>query len=147
MIEIAAVVSVLGLVARVVRAWVRTFDYIVGLLDKIDKYRDQRRRANLRRERTAQEEAINLQEGRDFVFELGKSLGFTQESCNTLLEVAGGPIGALKLLVAVARQGRRLAELQQQGKLLFAEATSNQRQLPSPRKGRKRPPQRKKDEE
>ena len=146
-IEIAAILGVVALVARVVRAWVRTGDSILELLGKIDKYREQRRRANLRREMTAQEEAINLQQGRDFVFELGKSLGFTQESCNTLLEVAGGPLGALRLLVAVARQGQRLAELQQQGKLVFAEATTNQRQLPSSRTVRKRPPRRKKDEE
>jgi hypothetical protein len=122
-IEIVAILSLLGLAARVVRAWARTGDAVLALLEKVKKFLSQRSRSR-------QEPAIT----HDLVFQFGLSLGLNEEDCATLIKEAG-TIGALKLLVAVATQGQRLAQLEQQGKLVFAEAASSQRQLPPPRGG------------
>jgi hypothetical protein len=147
-IEIVAVLGALALAARVVRAWVGTGEALLGLLDKITKFLEHRRRARLERSRArdADEGTIAL----NLVFEFGGSLGFDRNSLATLIEVAGGPIGALKLLVGVARPGKQLAELQQEGKLAFPEENGEHRQLPSSRKrssgARKRRQRRESDE-
>jgi hypothetical protein len=131
-IEVVAILSLLGLAARVVRAWARAGVEVLALLEKVKKF--------LSRLSRRQEAAIT----QDLVFQFGLSLGFNEEDCAALIREAG-TIGALKVLVGVATQGQRLAQLEQQGKLVFAEAASNRRQLPPPRGGaRKRPSRRKK---
>jgi hypothetical protein len=139
LIEIAGALTVLGLAARVVRAWVTTGEATLGLLDKITKFLEHRWRT--RRERAIAKDGDEGTDALHFVREFGESLGFDSQSIANLIEVAGGPIGALKLLVGVAQAGRGLAELEREGKLVFPEANGKQRQLPSPKK-RKLPPKR-----
>src|SRR5207247_1927773 len=103
---------------------------------------------NVRARRTLRvREEYEPRVAQQLVFEFGRALGFTDEYCITLIEVAG-TFGALKLLVGVATQGQRLAGLQREGKLIFPEATGDQQQLPPPRRrggrgARKRPSSRK----
>jgi hypothetical protein len=148
LIEIVGVLGALALAARVVRAWVSTGEAILGLLDKITKFLYERRRRRLERQRARDDDEGTALH---FVFEFGGSLGFDQRFLDTLIQVAGSPMGALKLLVGVARPGKRMAELQQEGKLVFPETIGEKRQLPSPRKvsreARKRPQRRENEEE
>jgi len=133
LIEVVAILSLLALTARVVRAWARAGDAVLALLEKVKKLLSRHRRSRQDSEIT-----------QDLVFEFGLSLGFNEEECATLIKEAE-TIGALRVLVLVATQGQRLAQLEQQGKLVFAEAASSRRQLPPPRGGaRKRQSRRKK---
>jgi hypothetical protein len=66
--------------------------------------------------------ALNSDEARLLVFHVGNSLGFGDKSCETLIAVVGNP-ATLKFLVAVGNEGRKLAALQTQGKLLLPNPT------------------------
>jgi hypothetical protein len=139
-ITIVGVLSVLYLMARVTMTWTRTAEGIIELWGKIDKFFEKRR--HLRRPQKQfeldSEMALNVEEARALVFEVGGHLGFTHNSCDVLINIIGNPIGALKFLVAVGQQGRKMAELQREGKLRLPEPTDDQIELPPPGRGRRR---------
>jgi hypothetical protein len=58
--------------------------------------------------------AISSDEARSLCFAVGEKLGFDAISCDTLINIVGNPIAALKYLVAAGAEGRKLAKLQQE---------------------------------
>src|SRR5260370_7327794 len=66
--------------------------------------------------------AEHSDDARELVFDVGKQLGFDGASCNTLINVTGNPISALKYLVAAAVEARKLADLQRTGLLVLPES-------------------------
>jgi len=118
-LEIMGVLAVLYLMGRVAKMWTLVGDHIFELWVKVDKYFSDRR--HLRRPRKSFELDKNMSldsdEARALVFEIGGRLGFSDESCDALIGVIGNPISALKFLVVVGREGRKLANLQAEGKL------------------------------
>lgn len=118
-LELVGVLPVLYLAAHVARAWIKTGDEFISLWEKVEKFFTQRR--DLRKPRKTIElddkMALGSDEARALVFEVGPRLGFTEPSCERIIEIAGNPISALKLIVAIGREGRRVATLQQQGLL------------------------------
>jgi hypothetical protein len=49
------------------------------------------------------------------VFEIGPKQGFDDSACDKLIEVFGNPISTLKFFASAAKEGRKLATLQQEG--------------------------------
>jgi hypothetical protein len=117
---VIGVLSVLGMMATVGMAWIKLGDKFVDLWKKVDEFFQKRR--TLRRPRRKFELDDELADGADearaLVFDIGVSLGFGNKSCETTIAVTGNPIAALKFLVVVGREGRKLAILQGRRKAL-----------------------------
>lgn len=117
--EISGVLVVLLLLSRVARAWIATAGELISLWERVEKYFEKRK--HLRKpEKEIEldtEMSSHSDEARKLVFELGEKLGFDALSCEKTIEVLGNPISALKYLVAVGNEGRKLAELERIGLL------------------------------
>jgi hypothetical protein len=116
---VVGVLSVLFLMAKVTNAWIKAADGFLDLWKKIDKFFEHRKHLQ-RPERKFEldnEMATDSDAARSLVFDVGVPLGFNREACEALISVHGNPISALKYLVAVAKEGRKLATLQNEGKL------------------------------
>jgi len=121
-LELMGVLAVLLMMARVARSFIATGDAFFKLWANIEKFFDDRKGLKKPRARTALDERLEISsdEARRLVFEIGPKLGFDDVSCERLIDIVGNPISTLKFL-AVGREGRKLAELQ----------NSNLLQLPS----------------
>jgi hypothetical protein len=124
--EIMGVLAVLLLMAKVTGAWVRVGDGFLELWKKVDKFFDDRK--HLRRPKKQfeldEELALSADDARTLVFDIGGRLGFTHKACEVLIATVGNPIAALKFLVVVGKEGRKMATLQQEGKLALPPPTS-----------------------
>jgi len=125
---VIGVLSVLGMMATVGLAWIRLGDKFIDLWKKVDEFFEKRR--NLRRPKRSfqldDEMVDSTDEARTLVFDVGVSLGFGHTACETLIAVTGNPIAALKFLVVVGREGRKLASLQREGKLALPPPPSDE---------------------
>lgn len=122
--ELAGVLSLLILLAKVAQAWIKTGDQFVDLWKKVDKFFSEREGLKRPRREIQLDEQLSAasDDARVLVFEVGEKLGFDALSCERIIGIVGNPIAALKYLVAAANEGRKLAELQRAGLI----------QLPSP---------------
>jgi hypothetical protein len=121
MMELSGVLMVLLLLSRVARSWIATGGAGIDLWKKVDDFfakRKQLRKPSKKFEMN-DELADNSDDARELVFDVGKQLGFDGASCNTLINVTGNPISALKYLVAAAVEARKLADLQNNGLLVL----------------------------
>jgi hypothetical protein len=119
LMELSGVLTVLLLLSRVARSWIATGGAGIDLWKKVDDFfakRKQLRKPSKKFE-MSDELADNSDDARELVFDVGKQLGFDDASCNTLINVTGNPISALKYLVAAAVEARKLADLQSSGLL------------------------------
>jgi hypothetical protein len=119
--EIVGYLAVLYLMARVALIWLRAGDGVLELWKKVDKFFETNKHLRRPKKTTELDDAmvISAEEARELVFEIGGKLGFTSGSCETLIATVGNPISTLKFLVVVGREGRKLAGLQQEGKLML----------------------------
>ncbi|MDO9413821.1 MAG: hypothetical protein Q7T81_14735 [Pseudolabrys sp.] len=116
---LAGVLSVLLLMAGVATAWIKVGSNFIDLWDKVEKFFKERKHLQKPGKETELDDAMMLDsdEARGLVFEVGGQLGFTDKSCEVLIGVVGNPISALKFLVCVGREGRKLSTMQREGKL------------------------------
>jgi hypothetical protein len=124
LMELSGVLTVLLLLSRVARSWIATGGAGIDLWKKVDDFfakRKQLRKPSKKFEMN-DELADNSDDARALVFDVGKQLGFDGTSCNTLINVTGNPISALKYLVAAAVEARKLADLQKSGLLVLPES-------------------------
>jgi hypothetical protein len=115
--ELAGYLGALLLAARVAKAWVAVGGDFLNLRTKIEKFFDKRRalRKPKREVQLDDDMVVGSDEARSLVFDVGARLGFDPVSCEKLIEIVGNPISALKFLVAVGNEGRKLATLQENG--------------------------------
>jgi hypothetical protein len=129
--EIVGVLTVLLLMAKVAGAWIKVGDGFLELWKKVDKFFEKRK--HLQRPKKSFEldddMALNSDEARNLVFDVAVPLGFTHKSCETLIATVGNPISALKFLIVVVKEGRKLAKLQQEGKLALPPPTTDEIEL------------------
>lgn len=121
MMELSGVLMVLLLLSRVARSWIATGSAGIDLWKKVDDFFAKRKqlRKPAKKFEMNDELADNSDAARDLVYDVGKLLGFDLASCNTLINVMGNPISALKYLVAAAVEARKLADLQTNGLLVL----------------------------
>jgi len=116
----------------VARAWIKAGSELVDLWDKVDKFFQKRK--DLRRPKKTilldQQMAIGSDEARTLVFELGGKLGFDALSCERLIDIVGNPISTLKFLVAVGREGRKIATLDSNGLIKLPDTPEQPISLP-----------------
>jgi hypothetical protein len=116
---VMGVLGVLFLMAKVTNAWIKAGDGFLDLWKKVEKFFENRRhlRRPERKFELDDEMAADSDAARSLVFDVGVQLGFNHDACEALITVLGNPISALKFLVAVAKEGRKLSALQNDGKL------------------------------
>ncbi|MCK1518624.1 hypothetical protein IVB22_40385 [Bradyrhizobium sp. 190] len=117
--ELTGVLMVLLLLSRVARSWIATGSAGIDLWKKVDAFFAKRKalRRPAKKFEMDDELADNSDDARELVYEAGKLLGFDGQTCNTLINITGNPISALKYLVAAANEARKLADLQNRGLL------------------------------
>jgi hypothetical protein len=142
-LEIIGVVSALLMLSRVARSWIKTGDEFLALWAKVEKFFE--RRKNLKKPKRTivldHDMALGSDEARVLVFEIGIKLGFDTLSCERLIEIVGNPISTLKFLVAVGREGRKIAAMEGQGLLQLPVASEDPITIPrsDPRRRKSKP--------
>ena len=117
--EITGVLTALLLLSKVAQSWVKTGERFLSLWERVEKY-FMKRRGMKRPPRSIElneEAALTIEEARVLVLAVGDGLGFDALSCERLIDVVGNPVSALKYLVAAGKEGRKLAQLGNEGKL------------------------------
>jgi hypothetical protein len=113
--ELAGYLGAVRLAARVAKAWIAAGGDFIDLWAKIEKFFDSRKslRKPARKIELDDDIVLGSDEARKLVFDVGARLGFDPVSCEKLVEIVGNPISALKFLVAIGNEGRKLATLQE----------------------------------
>lgn len=117
--EVAGSLGVLLLMAKVANAWLDVGSRLVETYEKIEKFF--RERKHLTRQRTQikldGETAYDVDKSRELMFELGKAMGYSDTECESILDMVGNPIAGLRLMVALAGETRKIADLSSRGLL------------------------------
>ncbi|TIV32267.1 MAG: hypothetical protein E5V90_03885 [Mesorhizobium sp.] len=116
---LVGILSALLLAARVSSKWVDVAEKMFDLYAKIDKYFAQRKKLVKPSRTTEVDEqlGLDLDEARVLLFELSDCLGFDEESTERIVAIVGNPVSALKFLVAMCNEARKLSSLEQAGLL------------------------------
>lgn len=123
LVEIGGSILVLGLLARVVRAWINAGDAAFKLYQNIDKYFENRKLTKIPKNFSLDRlTSADLDAARALSFELGQMLNLGQEQVERVINLAGNPISALKLLVQIVRECERLGRLDKAGKAKMSRA-------------------------
>jgi hypothetical protein len=125
--ELAGYLGAVLLAARVAKAWIAAGGDFIDLWAKIEKFFDSRKslRKPARKIELDDDIVLGSDEARKLVFDVGARLGFDPVSCEKLVEIVGNPISALKFLVAIGNEGRKLATLQENGLLQLPQPGSD----------------------
>lgn len=117
-IEILGDRSVMMLLGAAVTSWIVAADKAFELFRKIEDYFEQRKLKKIPHNLSLDEiDGAAIDEARSMCFEYGTSLGFSEDKIEGIIEIAGNPIAALRVLVAISTETRRVDQLQQAGKL------------------------------
>lgn len=119
-IELAGLFGVILLLARCCKAWLEVAEKAGDLYSKVTKFFEERKLKRI--PRTLDLSTISskdVDDAKSLCFEYGAFLGFTPAHIEYLIDLTGNPISALRLLVALSSEARRMISLQQQGKLKF----------------------------
>lgn len=117
-IELAGLVPVIAALGIVARIWIKNFDLAFDTFKKVDGYFSERKLRDLRRTGSIEDIDGNfVDEARALCFEYGRHLGLQDNRINAVIDLAGNPIAALRLLVGMSSEARRLYQLQEQGKI------------------------------
>lgn len=113
-LELVGVLSAILMMSKVAQSWIKTSDQLLALWVKIETYFVKRGKLKRPRVKTEIDETTpkDLEEATILVFEIGPMLGFDLLSCERLIAILGNPVSTLKFLVAVGREGHKLADLQ-----------------------------------
>jgi hypothetical protein len=118
-LTVMGILSALWMAARVARAWAATGSDLIDLWAKVDKFFDRRKKLKrpTRSVSLDAEMSRDVDDARDLVFAVGERLGFDALSVERLIDITGNPITALKYMVALGSEARKLSTLEQEGLL------------------------------
>ncbi len=121
--ELAGLLGALLLAGKVVNTWLDASSKMVKIYGDVNKFFEDRK--HLRRPRGAIEvgpkTAIDVDEARRLMFEMGDAMGYSAAECERILGMVNNPIAGLKFMVALANETRKLAVLSEKGLLSFPE--------------------------
>jgi hypothetical protein len=117
-IELAGYLPVIAALGWVARIWIKNFDQAIEVFRKVDGYFAERKLRDLRRTGSINDiDGKFIDEARALCFEYGRYLGLPDERIDGIITLTGNPISALRLLVSISSEARRLYKLQEQGKI------------------------------
>lgn len=116
---LVGVLSALLLAARVASKWLDVGEKIFDLYAKVDQYFIKRK--NLvkpaRQLQLDEQMGLDIDEARVLLFELSSCLGFDDASTERIIGIVGNPVSALKFMVAMCNEARKLSDLEREGLL------------------------------
>ncbi|WP_150526500.1 hypothetical protein [Roseibium sediminis] len=117
--DIAGILGVLLLLAKVANAWLDVGSKLVDTYQKIEEFFSRRRHLQKAQKNfELNSEAVqDIDTARELMFELGDALGYNSEDCEKILNMLNNPIAGLKFMVALAKETRKISELSQKGLL------------------------------
>lgn len=137
-VEIAAIASVLLLVGKTTNVWIKAIDSGIDLLKKIDNFFEERKLKKVSQSFSLSNiDGITIDEARALCFEIGKHLSLTDEVIESMVSLAGNPISALRLMVRLSAEARRVHGLTISGRLILPESPTEipaNKNLPSQEK-------------
>jgi hypothetical protein len=137
-LTLLGILPALWMAARVARAWLAAGNDLVVLWEKVDKFFEKRRRLRKPTKTVTLDAAMgrDVDEARELVFAVGERLGFDALSTDRIIDITGNPITALKYMVALANEARKLTELEKGGLLKLPAPPSGPLKLGhAPKKG------------
>ena len=116
--ELAGMLPVIAGLGWVTRVWIKNFDQTIDLVKKVDEYFRERKLRDLRDKGSIQDiDGAFVDEARDLCYEYGRYLGLDDRRIESVITLTGNPIAALRLLVAISSEARRLYQLEEDGKI------------------------------
>ncbi|MER8958828.1 hypothetical protein [Mesorhizobium sp. M0701] len=116
---LVGILPALLLAARVASKWLDVSEKLFDLYAKIEKYFLKRK--NLvkpgRKTEVDDQMGFDLDEARVLLFQLSECLGFDEESTERICAIVGNPVSALKFMVAMCNEARKLSALEREGLL------------------------------
>jgi hypothetical protein len=124
--ELAGFVPVIMGLGWVTRIWIKNFDQAFDLFKKVDNYFSERKLRDLRKTGSIKDiDGDFIDEARTLCFEYGRYLGLKDKEIENVITLVGNPIAALRLLVAMSSEARRLHELEAHGKISLPAANDD----------------------
>lgn len=125
-VEVIALFSVLLLVGKATNEWIKVIDSGTDLLKKIDNYFEERKLKKISQSFSLSNiDGLTIDEARALCFEVGKCLSLPDGTIDSVISLAGNPISALRLLVHLSTEARRVHKLTQSGRLSLPENPSD----------------------
>jgi len=117
-IEFLGYVSALTLLGKCAKTWVEAGDKFMDFIEKVEDFFNERRDlASQRKIALDERHSSDIDTARQHCLSLGNLMGFTPTQVDSIVKLTGNPISGLKLMVALARENRRIADLERAKKL------------------------------
>lgn len=138
-LELVGWLSVLWAAARAARAWIATSSELLDLWKKADAFFAKKKslRKAPRKNALDDEMTVDVEEARKLAFQVGNCIGFDNAAVERIIEISGNPITALKYLVAIANEARKLTELERSGLVKLPPIPDNAALILGPTTGRR----------
>ena len=122
-VTLLGILTVLWAAARCSRAWIAAGSELLELWKKADAFFAKRKslKKAARKTELDDEMKLNVDEARTLAFEIGRQIGFNEGAVERIIEISGNPITALKYMIAIANEARKIAELEKHGLLKMPE--------------------------
>jgi hypothetical protein len=122
-VELLGILSVLWAAARCTRAWTAAGSELLDLWKKADAFFEKRKSLQKAAKKTAldDEMKLNVDEARLLAFQIGQQIGFNEPAVERIIAISGNPITALKYMIAIANEARKIADLENAGLLKMPE--------------------------
>jgi hypothetical protein len=126
--EFVGVLGALWMCARVARAWVAASSEFVQLWERVEKFfesRGKRFKKPKQKQNLDEDLTVGIDEARILCIQVADKLfGLDEEGTGRIIKIAGNPISALKLLVALSNEARKLSNMEKDGKLILPQLPS-----------------------
>lgn len=138
-VTLLGILAVLWAAARCTRAWIAAGSELIDLWKKADAFFAKRKTLQKASKKTALDEEmkLNVDEARALAFEVGSRIGFNQSAVERIIEISGNPITALKYMIALANEARKIADLEKAGLLKMPEPPDDLPLVLGPSTGRR----------
>ncbi len=122
-VTLLGILTVLWAAARCSRAWIAAGSELIELWKKADAFFAKKKslRKAPRKNALDDEMGLNVDEARLLAFQIGHQIGFNEPAVERIIEISGNPITALKYMIAIANEARKIADLERNGLLKMPE--------------------------
>lgn len=140
-LTLLGILPALYMAARVAKAWAAAGNDLLELWQKVEDFFEKRRKRKKQNKDVVLDDAMvtDVDEARGLVLLVGEKLGFDALSAERVIDITGNPITALKYMVALANEARKLTALENSGLLKLPATPAGQMPLgQAPKKGMRR---------
>jgi len=116
--ELMGYVAALLMIAKCTSMWAKAGTDVLELLERIGEFFKKKKLDRPMRNFNLDDiRGMDIDTARGLLGEMGKYLGFSQKQVEHLVDLTGNPISALRLMVALANESKKVSEMIEHGKL------------------------------